>query len=154
SSAAPSSPASTAAPHDSVEKDFSLVDQGTMRRSDAAKTEAPGSGEPASNRALPRDISSAPGGAAQSLSSQQAMPQKKLTGATPSSYRERRKEQVALPAQATVSQVQEALDSVNALPLDVGHTAERRMSPPAPNLVAETREQKPHAVKILTFEGE
>jgi len=40
----------------------------------------------------------------QSSSSQQAMPQKQLAGATSSSYRERRKEQVALPAQSTVSQ--------------------------------------------------
>jgi len=95
-----------------------------------------------------------PSGTAQSPFSQKPIVEKKLSGATSSSYRERRKEQVVLPEQSTVSQVQEALDSLTSLPQNVGRTAERRASPQAPSAVEETRVQKPRAVKILTFEGE
>src|SRR5262249_41978336 len=80
--AAPPSTASTPAPHDAVEKDFSLADQETLRRSDAAQTETAGSSAPTSNRALRPDISPGPSGVAQLLPSQPAVPQKKLAGAT------------------------------------------------------------------------
>src|SRR5215468_4034897 len=40
-------------------------------------------------------------------------------------YRERRKEQVALPEQSTVAQVQDALDKLNALLQETGHSAEK-----------------------------
>src|SRR5262249_22858016 len=105
---APPAPVFPPASHDAVEKDFSLLDQEPGRRGDAAKTEAAGSGEVANSRTLRRDMSPTPGGAAQPPSVQPAMPQKQLAGAASSSYRERRKEQVALPAQSTVSQVQQA----------------------------------------------
>src|SRR5205823_541770 len=75
---APPAPVSTPASHDAVEKDFSLLDQETGRRGDAAKPEASGSGEAPSNRALRRDMSPIPTGAARSPSSQPAMPQKQL----------------------------------------------------------------------------
>jgi len=131
-----------------------LLDQETWRRGDATKTETSGSGESASNRALRRDMTPVPSGAVQSPPSQQAMPQKQLAGAKSSSYRERRKEQVVLPEQSTVSQVQEALDSLTSLPQEVGRTADRRTSPQAQGTVEETQAKKPRAVKILTFEGE
>jgi signal transduction histidine kinase len=152
-SVAPPPPASAPASHEAVEKDFSLPNQETGRRGDAAKTEASGSGEATSPHARRRDMSPMPSGVAQSPSSLSAMLQKQLAGAT-SSYRERRKEHVALPAQSTVSQVQEALDNLSSLPQDAGRTAERHASAPVPSAVAETQVQKPRAVKILTFEGE
>lgn len=154
SSATPSSPAPTAASHDAVEKAFSLPDQETARRGEAAKTATTGSGESASSRMPRRDIPSVPSEAAQSPSPQQPIPQKPLAGAKASSYRERRKEQVTLPEQSTVSQVQKALDSLNALPPDVGRTIDRRASLPAPSVVVAPQEQKARTVKILTFESE
>ena len=83
------------------------------------------------------------------------MPQPKLSGARSSSYRERRKEQVALPEQSTVSQVQDALDKLNALPPDTGRSAEKRASSEVQSAAKDSGEKKQRApVKILSFEGE
>ena len=86
---------------------------------------------------------------------QQAMPQPKLSVARSASYRERRKEQVALPEQSTVAQVQDALDKLNALPQDPGRSAEKRAPSEAQSTAKDSAEKKQRtAVKILSFEGE
>ena len=86
---------------------------------------------------------------------QQALPQPKLSVARSPSYRERRKEQVALPEQSTVSQVQDALDKLNALPQDPGRSAEKRAPLEAQSAAKDSGEKKQRAaVKILSFEGE
>ena len=71
----------------------------------------------------------------------QAMPQPKLSGTRSSSYRERRKEQVALPEQSTVAQVQDALDKLNALPQDTGRSAEKRAPSEAQSTAKDLRKR-------------
>src|SRR5262249_26630822 len=88
---------------------------------------------------------------------QQAMPQPKVSMTRSSSYRERRKEQVALPEQSTVAQVQDALDKLNAQPQEqeTGSSAEKRAPLEVQNPAKDAAEKKQHAtVKILSFEGE
>ena len=70
-------------------------------------------------------------------------------------YRERRKEQVALPEQSTVAQVQDALDKLNALPQETGRSAEKRTPSEAQSAAKDAADKKQRdAVKILSFEGE
>jgi signal transduction histidine kinase len=63
---------------------------------------------------------------------------------------------VALPEQSTVAQVQDALDKLNALPPETGHSAEKQhVSSEAQSAATDTAEEKQRtAVKILSFEGE
>lgn len=80
-----------------------------------------------------------------------AIPQK-LANSRASAYRERRKEQVALPEQATVSQVQEALDKLSSRDASLAPATGRL---PEPRKPAESPAgKKERTVNILTFEGE
>jgi signal transduction histidine kinase len=93
--------------------------------------------------------------AAPPASGQQALLQPKLSVARSSSYRERRKEQVVLPEQSTVSQVQDALDKLNAPSPPPDRSAEQRAPSEAQSAAKDSVEKKPRAaVKILSFEGE
>ena len=83
------------------------------------------------------------------------MPQPKLSVTKSSPYRERRKEQVALPEQSTVAQVQDALDKLNALPPETGRSAEKCAPSEAQSTAKDAADKKQRdAVKILSFEGE
>ncbi len=109
----------------------------------------------ASDFALRQDKPPMPSVEAPQASAQQAMPQPKLSGAKSSLYRERRKEQVALPEQSTVAQVQDALDKLNALPQETGRSAEKLASSEVQSTAKDAVEKKQRtAVKILSFEGE
>jgi signal transduction histidine kinase len=86
---------------------------------------------------------------------QPALPQPKLSVPRSPSYRERRKEQVALPEQSTVSQVQDALDKLNAPSPAPDRSAEQRAPSEAQSAAKDSGEKKSRAaVKILSFEGE
>jgi hypothetical protein len=63
---------------------------------------------------------------------------------------------VVLPEQSTVAQVQDALDKLNALPPETGHSAAQQHVPSEVQSAAkDTAEKKQRtAVKILSFEGE
>jgi signal transduction histidine kinase len=85
----------------------------------------------------------------------QQAPQPKLSMARSSSYRERRKEQVTLPEQSTVSQVQDALDKLNAPSPAPDHSAAQRAPSEAQSTAKDSVDKKQRAaVKILSFEGE
>ena len=82
-------------------------------------------------------------------------PSQNSPAAKSSSYRERRKEQVALPEQSTVAEVQDALDKLNALPQETGRSAEKHAPSEAQGSAKDSAEKKQRAaVKILSFEGE
>jgi len=86
---------------------------------------------------------------------QEAMPQPKLSVSRSASYRERRKEQVALPEQSTVAQVQHALDKLNDLPQETERSADKRAPSEAQNTAKDAADKKQRAaVNILSFEGE
>jgi signal transduction histidine kinase len=75
---------------------------------------------------------------------------------TKSAYRASRKEQVALPEQATASQVQGALDRLRTVPhaargSQASRDIVRQAAPPA---TLESQTQRPGTVSILTFESE
>jgi two-component system, OmpR family, phosphate regulon sensor histidine kinase PhoR len=109
----------------------------------------------ASDFALRQDKPATPSAEAPQAPAQQTMPQPKLSGTKSALYRERRKEQVALPEQSTVAQVQDALDKLNALPPETGRSAEKRAPSEAQSTAKDTAEKKQHAaVHILSFEGE
>jgi two-component system, OmpR family, phosphate regulon sensor histidine kinase PhoR len=109
----------------------------------------------ASDFALRQDKPATPSAEAPQAPAQQALPQPKLSGTRSALYRERRKEQVALPEQSTVAQVQDALDKLNALPQETGRSAEKRAPSEAQSTAKDAAEKKQHAaVNILSFEGE
>jgi signal transduction histidine kinase len=109
----------------------------------------------ASAFALYQDKPATPSAEAPQTPAQEAMPQPKLSVTRLSSYRERRKEQVALPAQSTVAQVQDALDKLNTLPQEPGRSAEQRAPSEAQSTAKDAAEKKQRAaLKILSFEGE
>ena len=110
----------------------------------------------ASDFALRQDQPATPSAEAPQTPAQQAISQPKLSGTRSALYRERRKEQVALPEQSTVAQVQDALDKLNALPQETGRGAEKRApSEEAQSPAKDAAEKKQHAaVNILSFEGE
>jgi two-component system, OmpR family, phosphate regulon sensor histidine kinase PhoR len=109
----------------------------------------------ASDFVLRQDKPAAPSAEVPRAPAQQAMPQPKLSGTKSALYRERRKEQVALPEQSTVAQVQDALDKLNALPQETGRSAEKRAPSEAQSTAKDAVEKKPYAaVHILSFEGE
>jgi signal transduction histidine kinase len=110
-----------------------------------------------SDFALRQDKPATPSAEAPQAPAQQAIPQPKLSMTRSSSYRERRKEQVALPEQSTVAQVQDALDKLNVRPQEqeTSRSAEKRAPSEAQSPAKDAAEKKPHAaVKILSFEGE
>src|SRR5215475_6877738 len=112
-------------------------------------------GAGASDFALRQDKPATPGAEAPQTPAQQAMPQPKLLGPRSALYRERRKEQVALPAQSTVAQVQDALDKLNALPPETGRSAEKSAPSEAQGIAKDAADKKQRtAVKILSFESE
>jgi signal transduction histidine kinase len=79
----------------------------------------------------------------------------KSAGAKSSSYRERRKEQVALPEQSTPSQVQGALERLKTLPpAAAGRTVSRDTAAQEVAAAAASQMRQQGAVKILTFESE
>ncbi|MGE3540857.1 MAG: sensor histidine kinase [Candidatus Tectimicrobiota bacterium] len=78
----------------------------------------------------------------------------KLSPSRVPSYRERRKEQVALPEQSTVSQVQGALDKLAARAQDASPGPATRHNPAAPPPEESASSKSERTVKILTFEGE
>jgi two-component system phosphate regulon sensor histidine kinase PhoR len=109
----------------------------------------------ASDVALRQDKPATPSAEAPQAPAQQAMPQPKLSVTRSSSYRERRKEQVALPEQSTVAQVQDALDKLNALPQETGRSAAKQASSEAQSTDKDAAEKKQRTtVQILSFEGE
>ena len=122
----------------------------------APMASAPGSRDAgASDFALRQDKPAMPSVEAPQAPAQQAMPQPKLSGTKSSVYRERRKEQVALPEQSTVAQVQDALDKLNALPQETGRSAGKSAPSEAQSAAKDAAEKKQRtAVKILSFEGE
>lgn len=83
-----------------------------------------------------------------------AAPPTRLSKAKVPPYRERRKEQVTLPEQSTVSQVQEALDSLSAVPQEPPRANGRRDEGRSRGGVEQEASKRPRAVSILTFEGE
>jgi signal transduction histidine kinase len=154
-SAAPVPMASAGAVRDAGESDFALADQEALGSHDAVPSNAGRVAETVDQRALHQDKPATPSAEAPPASIQQALPQSKLSMPRSSSYRERRKEQVALPEQSTVSQVQDALDKLNALPQDPGRSAEKRAPSEAQSVAKDSGEKKQRAaVKILSFEGE
>ena len=112
-------------------------------------------GAGASDFALRQDKPATPGAEAPQPPAQQAMPQPKLSGTRSALYRERRKEQVALPEQSTVAQVQDALDKLNALPQETGRSVEKYAPSEAQSIAKDAADKKQRtAVKILSFESE
>lgn len=101
-----------------------------------------------------KDISAAPGGAALPQPAPQPSPPQKLAGSRAPSYRERRKEQVTLPEQSTVSQVQEALDKRSSRTPEASQAADLRRSPEAQKPAEGALGKKERVIKMLTFEGE
>jgi signal transduction histidine kinase len=109
----------------------------------------------ASDFALRQDKPATPSAEAPQAPAQEAMPQPKLSMTRSSSYRERRKEQVALPEQSTVAQVQDALDKLNALPQETERSADKRVPSEAQSTAKDAADKKQRAaVNILSFEGE
>jgi signal transduction histidine kinase len=112
-------------------------------------------GAGASDFALRQDKPATPGAEAPQIPAQQVMPQPKLLGPRSALYRERRKEQVALPEQSTVAQVQDALDKLNALPQETGRSTEQYAPSEAQSITKDAADKKQRtAVKILSFESE
>jgi signal transduction histidine kinase len=112
-------------------------------------------GAGASDFALRQDEPATPGAEAPQTPAQEAMPQPKLLGTKSALYRERRKEQVALPEQSTVAQVQDALDKLNALPQETGRSAEQYAPSEAQSIAKDAADKKQRTpVKILSFESE
>ncbi len=154
-SATPAPMASAPVSRDAGEGDFALEKQEAVRSRKAAPSNAGRVGETVDNRALRQDKPATPSAEAPQASAQQALPQPKLSVARSSAYRERRTEQVALPEQSTVAQVQDALDKLNALPPDTGRSAEKRAPSEAQAPAKDSADKKQRAaVKILSFEGE
>jgi two-component system, OmpR family, phosphate regulon sensor histidine kinase PhoR len=122
----------------------------------APMASAPAAPDPgASGFALRQDKPTTPSAEAPQTPAYRAMPQPKLSVTKSSPYRERRKEQVALPEQSTVAQVQDALDKLNALPQETGRSAEKRVPSEAQSTAKDAADKKQRdAVKILSFEGE
>ena len=106
--------------------------------------------------ALRQDKPGTPSAEAPQAPAPKAMLQSQLSGTRSTLYRERRKEQVALPEQSTVAQVQDALDKLNALPPETGRSAEKQHVPSEVQSAAKDAAEKKQrtAVKILSFEGE
>jgi signal transduction histidine kinase len=108
-----------------------------------------------SDFALRQDKSATPKAEAPQTPAQQAMPPPKLFGTRSPLYRERRKEQVALPEQSTVAEVQGALDKLNAPAPEFGRSAEQQQAPSAAQSATKDAVDKQHpTVNILSFEGE
>ncbi|MBM3225424.1 MAG: hypothetical protein FJZ47_16700, partial [Candidatus Tectomicrobia bacterium] len=85
----------------------------------------------------------------------QATPaQKTANPRSPSPYRERRKEQVTLPEQSTVAQVQEALDSLSSLSRETGRKTNGRGGAASQSPAEESPTKKRRTVQVLTFESE
>ena len=101
-----------------------------------------------------KDVPSAPGGAAVPQSAPPSALAQKLASSRAPAYRERRKEQVALPEQSTVSQVQEALDKLSSRLQPASQPADRRSAPEAQKPAEGVPGKKERVVKLLTFEGE
>ena len=153
--AAPAPLDSAPASRDAGESDFTLEKQEAARSRKAAPSNAERPEETAGKRALRQDKPATPSAEAPQAPAQQVMPQPKLSVAKSSSYRERRTEQVALPEQSTVAEVQDALDKRNVLPQDTGRSAEKRAPSEAQGPGKDSGEKKQRAaVKILSFEGE
>lgn len=93
-----------------------------------------------------------PGAATESLAGKKA-PQPPAAAAKSSAYRERRKEQVALPEQSTTAQVQGALERLNTLPPSAGERMRSSDTAATPAPLTLPPQAQP-GVKILTFEGE
>ena len=146
---------STPTPRDAGTSDFAMEKQEAARSRMAAPSNAGRAEETVGKRALRQDKPVTPSAEAPQTPAQQVMPQPKLSAAKSSSYRERRTEQVALPEQSTVAEVQDALDKRNVLPPDTGRSAERRAPSEAQGSDKDSAEKKPRAaVKILSFAGE
>ena len=122
----------------------------------APMASAPAARDPgASGFALRQDNPATPSADAPQTPVHKAMPQPKLSVTKSPPYRERRKEQVALPEQSTVAQVQDALDKLNTLPQETGRSAEKRTPSEAQSAAKDAADKKQRdAVKILSFEGE
>ena len=149
--APPAAPAS----RDAGAGDFALEKQEAARSRKAVPSNPGRVEDTVSKRALRQDKAATPGAEAPQAPAQQVIPQPKLSVAKSSSYRERRTEQVALPEQSTVAEVQDALDKLNALPQDIGRSAEKRAPLEAQVSGKDSAEKKQRAaVKILSFEGE
>jgi signal transduction histidine kinase len=101
-----------------------------------------------------KDVSPAPGSAAVLQPAPPPMLTQKLAGSRAPAYRERRKEQVALPEQSTVSQVQEALDKLSSRIQPASQPADRRGAPEAQKPAEGGPGKKERVIKLLTFEGE
>ncbi len=111
----------------------------------------PGLGE---KRPTRKDTGVASGSATLSPPAPGATPAPKLTNPRTPAYRERRKEQVALPEQSTVSQVQEALDKLSSRTQETSPAVEMRRSLDLSKPANAAAGKKERAVKILTFESE
>ena len=96
----------------------------------------------ASGFALRQDKSATPSADAPQTPVHKAMPQPKLSVTKSPPYRERRKEQVALPEQSTVAQVQDALDKLNTLPQETGRSAEKRTPSEAQGAAKDAADKK------------
>src|SRR4029453_19180991 len=108
----------------------------------------------ASDFALRQDKPATPSAEVPQAPAPQAMSQPKLSGTRSALYRERRKEQVALPEQSTVSQVQEALDKLSSRIQPASQPADRRGAPEAQKPAEGGPGKKERVIKLLTFEGE
>jgi signal transduction histidine kinase len=143
------------ASRDAGARDFALEKQEAARSRQVAPGNPARADETVGKRALRQDKPATPGAEAPQAPAQQVMPQPKLSVARSSSYRERRTEQVALPEQSTVAEVQDALDKRNVLPPDTGRSAEQPAPLAAQGPGKDSADKKQRApVKMLSFEGE
>lgn len=101
-----------------------------------------------------RKVNEEPPFVAPAASKSELMEKKSAASSKSSGYRERRKEQVALPEQATASQVQGALDRLNTLsqPLKDQRNSSDAVAQAKPGTAAPLARQQA-TVKILTFES-
>ncbi len=136
---------------DAAQSPLAPADGATFLETDALRKDAAAS----ANRALRDAELAAPPPNAPAEFRQQTGPAQKLPVTKSAPYRGSRKEQVALPEQSTASQVQGALERLNAMPPSPGGQtvsgAAARQQAPA---TAETQAKRQEAVKILTFESE
>src|SRR5262249_2733500 len=139
---------------DAGESDFALAEQEALRSRSAMQSNAGRMEATGDKRALRQDRPTLPSAEAPQSPAQEAMSQPKLPGPRSFSSRDRRQDQAALE-QSTGSQVQEALDKLNAPPPETGRSAEKRAALEAQSPAKDTAEKKQRsAVKILSFEGE
>jgi len=132
-----------------------------QRAAQSSPAPAPTTSAPMSRDTGPSDLTlrqdkpASPSVEALQAPAQQVMPQTKLSGSRSALYRERRKEQVVLPEQSTVAQVQDALDKLNVLPQETGRSAKQHAPSEAQSSARDAEEKKQRAaVHMLSFEGE